>query len=390
MKKRKIWPLVLGLLVLAIIAIIAGVVSATNDVDLSIITGFSAMGAVACLVLAIVFASKNSKLQRVDLSGSSTNSGSAKKAEIYVPEEIAEFDRAVRLHFQEFPYKEYSCPNSLYEKLKAEAEKGRPTVNTLQTILIDMEHHLGMKNNQSIITLEKIEDNRAGYIEKQYYSFNDITVGYRDIYNADCYLAILAHELSHAYQYYKMMQNLFSDKKMERFTDVLTFYLGFGRYTKAGKTVKRTKTIGFDPENMRYQTETVTLGYMNEGDFPYVEMLVNNLREQKERAAKEKAEQVKAVEEIDKLLDAISIYFETIQSQLNNLKNKKFSEDELKTIQGILMRFDSDYLNRLKASLGEYKKMNLAQSKEKLSFIRKEMEEAMKATQDLNTILGEN
>ena len=392
MKKRKIWPLVLGILILAFTAIITGIVSATNDVDLSIVTGFSSMGAVACLIFAIVFSSKNSKLKKVNSSESSTtNFSSAKQAEIYVPEEIAEFDRMVKVYFQELPFAEYICPDNLYEKLKAETEKGKPTVSTLQTILIDMEHHLGMKNNQSIITLEKIEDNKAGYIEKQYYSFNDITVGYRDIYNADCYLAILSHELSHAYQFYKALQNLFGDElKKERFTDALTFYLGFGKYTKLGKTVKRTKIIDFDPRNTKYQTETVTLGYMDEGNFPFLEMLVDDLRVQKERAIKEKAEQIKVVKEIDKLLDAIGIYYDMVQSQLNNLKEKKFSESDLKTIQSILVKFDTDYLIRLKASLGEYKKGNLDVSKEKLSLIRKEMKEVMKATQDLNIILGEN
>ncbi len=180
--------------------------------DFSILVGLPILGAIGCIVIAIVFISNNSKLKKVNLNQQSANEGPAESAEIYVPELVADFDNTIKFNFPELPFDEYKCPQELFQKLSVEIEKQhRPSIHTLQEILIDMEHHLGMKNNQSIITLEKIAEGKAGYIEKSFYSFNEITVGYKDIYDANSYLSILAHELSHAYQYSKGKQSIYSN-----------------------------------------------------------------------------------------------------------------------------------------------------------------------------------
>ena len=103
---------------------------------------------------------------------------------------LIEFENAVRISFQHLPFNEYQVPSKLFEDLKKETMNGRPSVTTLQSILIDMEHYLGMKTNKSIIIFEKIDPSRAGYIERNNYSLNEITVGYNHLYGPYNYLSM--------------------------------------------------------------------------------------------------------------------------------------------------------------------------------------------------------
>jgi hypothetical protein len=230
-----------------------------------------------------------------------------------------------------------------------------------------MEQHIGLIDNKSIIMLEQLADDRAGYIEKNFYSFNEITVGFHDMYTADTYLAVIAHELSHAYQFSKGSQFLYSDEiKKEQFTDALTFYFGFGLITKKGKTIRKERITDMTATRTSYETQTVTLGYLNPQYFHDLETMVKDYRITQHKTKK-------VIKEIDSLLYAISLYLSEIENTLNELKNKKINSNQLGKIQEIIIMFDPFYLNSLKIQIGNYRKIGFEENNKKMIFLRKEM-----------------
>ena len=392
MKTKKIWPLVVAIFCLAAIAIPAGIITAKGK-DLSIVCGLSSVIAVICLIILIVFSSQNRNTKKnyknvrfSKVKGNSSYNGKGK--EFYVPNIVLEFDEKVRLFFLELPFEEYKVPAVLYNELKYECQKGRPSTHLLQKILIDMEHHLKLKlKDVSIITMEKMDDNRAGYIEKNYYSFSDITVGYKDIYNADSYLAILAHELSHSYQFSLEKQNIFDKDKQELFTDALTFYLGFGRLTEKGKKVSRSKIVGVTERSTKYRVETNVLGYLDSKYFSYLYLMVEELRDQKKAEKEEKELNIQVINKISNLLDAITIHVSTIQSYIEEIKDKKVSKEDFRLIQEIILKYDSTYIEQLNAQIKGYKNSNLKDNQYKYTILEKEMEKVLKDANFLSHII---
>ncbi len=131
-----------------------------------------------------------------------------------MPPLVKEFDDVVRWNFPKLPDDEFKLDDSLFNTLEKECKSGKPEVSTVQKILIEMEHFLGIKGiSQSIIFIEKIDDNKAGFFMSNDYTLNEITIGYNDIYNVYNYLYILSHEISHVFQYYNNKQYIFSVKE---------------------------------------------------------------------------------------------------------------------------------------------------------------------------------
>lgn len=143
----------------------------------------------------------------------------------------------MRLNFVNLPHNDFELKKSLFDQLDKECKIGSVHVSTIQKILIEMEHFLGIfGKDQSIIFMEKINDDMAGYIEKRDFILNEMTIGFNDIYSPYNYLSVLAHEVSHEFQFFNHKEHLFKDlMEAEEFTDDLTFYLGFGIYTEKGK-----------------------------------------------------------------------------------------------------------------------------------------------------------
>ena len=303
---------------------------------------------------------------------------------------MAEFDRIIKLNLPELPNEDWKCPSDLYENLEKEIKLNKkPTVLTLQMILISMEKHLGLKDNKSIIVLEKLDDSTPGYIEKHDYSFNEITLSYREFYNANCYIGILAHELSHAYQYSKRVENLFVDRnKQEKFTDALTFYLGFGEYTEKGKTVSYKKFVEATSRGNKYLTTTYTLGYLESSSFVYFEEKVEEWLKQKKIAAEESKKNKALVSQIEDTLNSITIYKETIDSQIGELKDKMLSEEQVKYIQNYLLNFSDDYLNNLKSIIGDYKHASIVTNQNALDLTTKQLKELIAISLKINAFIN--
>ena len=190
------------------------------------------------------------------------------------------FHKAIDAFFSDLPATRYVPPTGLLLTLRDEIKAGRPTIMTLQAIAMDMEHHLSLKQ-RAIIHLVNEEANKAGYIEIHSESFNEISVCHNTVYDENQYLAILAHEISHEYQFSLSMQNLFPPDDQELFTDFLTFYLGFGELTKNGKYAKRVDKRILPDGRIETITKTASIGYLDESDFSYGDYCVSRLRKER-------------------------------------------------------------------------------------------------------------
>lgn len=390
-KRKKTLLFALGTLIFVVLLIIFAILAYEIDDIFYVFMVISNVGMVICFICTIIsFFEKNKTVSNETDILKSSSVFTHEAVDIQIPAEINEFHKTIISNFPDLPFDEYDCPRDLYEKLFSEVQKGKPSISTLQAILIDMEHHIGLKNNKSIITLENIDDNTAGYIENNYYYFNDITIGCKRIYNADSYLAILAHELAHAYQFSKSKQFIFSDKqKSERFTDALTFYLGFGILTQNGKKVSRTKMAGYNQNgDAEYETETLVLGYLDEKYFDYLFEHSLSYKIEKEKLANEKAENTKIIKEIREILHSIKTYLDMIKNQIESIKHNNISGSDFEEVQKIILKFNSTYINTIAFISNGYEKDNLSKNKITLAKLRREMEEIMRAYYFLETLVN--
>lgn len=292
------------------------------------------------------------------------------------PNFIAVFNKAVIFNFPELPKPEFILKTDLFNQLEKECEEGKPTITTLQSILIEMEHHVGISSsNQSIIMFTKIDDNKAGYIEKMNYSLNEITIAYNDIFKANNYISILAHELSHAYQFSKNKHTLFTGtcNLNEKFTDALTFYLGFGEYTKKGKRAVKVTTAMVGPNVYKKETRSSVLGYLNEGYFYFVEKNSNKLFSERKKQKAEKDENNKMITKIEASLKAYKTYLESSFLIIDDLKNKQLSSSEFELISGFYIKYNESSYSVLESKIKNYKTQNLSANKENLKIIETEM-----------------
>ncbi len=369
------WVLLALFLLLSLADVVTLILLYLYKYDIAYLAGFFSSGAILFLVLFIIKLVKYRNRRR--FANRNSNPSSSYASSDWCPDIVTEFDRIIKLNLPELPNEDWKCPLDLYNNLEKEIKLNKkPNVLTLQMILISMEKHLGLKDNKSIIVLEKLDDSTPGYIEKHDYSFNEITLSYREFYNANCYIGVLAHELSHAYQYSKRVENLFADRnKQEKFTDALTFYLGFGEYTEKGKTVTYKKFVEATSKGNKYLTTTYTLGYLESSSFVYFEEKVEECLNQKKKTAEENKKNKALISQIDESLNSITIYKETIDNQINELKNKKLSDEQVKYVQDYLLNFGDDYLNNLKSSIGDYKRAGVAANQNTLDLTTKQLKE---------------
>lgn len=242
------------------------------------------------------------------------------------------FGPYIRRRFKNLPLDQYSVPEKLYKQLDDEIiDKGHPSTSILQKIVIDMEKHLGFGCMHCIVSMEKLGKNCAGYIEKESYDFNFVSIGYEYFYSADNYIAIIAHELSHAYQYKNGWPRFEDESKAEIFTDVLTAYLGFGLYTISGK-----KTYGTNV--------SVTLGYLEEGTIPTFMWDADKTREEKEIAAKRK----KALSNLRANYLLFNTYIDAIIDTIGRLSKTEIrNQDDLVEFKKASTKYTIDYKRRV-------------------------------------------
>ena len=91
-------------------------------------------------------------------------------------------------------------------------------------------------------------------------NFSEITVYYNYEYEVKNYLAVLAHELSHAYQIAKGRPTYIKEEYNEYFTDALIVYLGFGKmYLDGMQKVEKD----FKISTLTYSSKKLKLGYLS-------------------------------------------------------------------------------------------------------------------------------
>lgn len=235
----------------------------------------------------------------------------------------------INLKFSELPLPEYIVPQSLKDELKKEiSENKRPTIHLLQKLVIDMEHHLGVKNSNCIIFMEPKTGATSGTFKNESYSFSELTVSYCDDYYAEQYLAIISHELSHAYQHDK--NNVFTDPELvEEFTDYLIAFLGFGKLYLNGMEMSRTFFEGKD-----IKTRLIRLGYLNKNHMNLAVKHAKLLSNKRYLDNKEKAEKERIIKQI---VSYKEIYFSTInniQNLLDSIRSiTNISEDDFQFVQ---------------------------------------------------------
>ena len=182
-----------------------------------------------------------------------------------------EFDEYIRKYFPELPLEEYTIPFDLLLKFENQFFKSRePTMSLLQDIVRDMENHLGYKNHKSLVFFEHNYSDgfsnltkgprKAGLIMRDGSNFSEITVYYNYEYEVKNYLAVLAHELSHAYQIAKGRPTYIKEEYNEYFTDALIVYLGFGKmYLDGMQKVEKD----FKISTLTYSSKKLKLGYLS-------------------------------------------------------------------------------------------------------------------------------
>ena len=290
-----------------------------------------------------------------------------KKDPVHIDQLVLVFDNMIRQNFPELPKPSFKLNDYLFNKLEIECNNGVPHVDTLQKILIEMEHFLNITmSNQSIIFLEKNKDNISGFISRQFYSLNEITICYDSCYNANNYIAILAHELSHAYQYSKNKSNLFGNLELnEEFTDALTFYLGFSEYFINGKEALKS-----DKDNIK----RITLGYLNKNLFDDLVFSVEKLK--KDKAQKDAQSKIykETLNKIICLKDTYRSYLVTINILIQQLQtNLTLNLDELYTINEFLITFNEKSYEQIFQAFTNLPPNNLESAKYFLELLNKDV-----------------
>lgn len=306
-----------------------------------------------------------------------------------LPEPILRFYKAVERHFPDLPFPKYQPPSGLLATLRSEVEKGKPTIVTLQSITMDMERHISLKEH-AIIHIEENGGNNAGYIEKHDSVFSEISIFYSRVYDERQYLAILAHEISHEYQFSLSMQSIFSEQEQEVFTDFLTFYLGFGDLTKEGKNARKTTSQPMSDGQVHLITETARLGYLDEIYFHYGDYCPIRLKNDREKKAKLDRENRMYKRKLSELIVLVPKYFEQVQTLLSSLKEATLSELDLLRVQSVYMRRDEGFVERFQNKAKNYENNDHEANKNLLSYAEAEMESLLIDQKALMEIASNN
>jgi len=301
---------------------------------------------------------------------------------------LEEFDEYIRLNFKELPFEDFEVPIDLGIKLQEECDKAGPTLTTLQQIVIEMEHHLGYRNNSAIVFLDKKGMmNKAGMIEKTSYSFSEITISVDRIYKAKNYIAIIAHELSHAYQEAKL-KPLYQDKELsEKFTDALTVYIGFGHLYKDGLWAEKKTIDDYDKT-----TEKRRLGYLEEQHFETVFRMKDKLLLIKRQVERKKIERENDIKRARQLGEVYTQYKSYLIDQIDTLKEMgSISSMDLLLIQSTISKYIESNLDlHIIKTINVIEKVSDDQRKSSLYFLKSTITEMVEIKRKLDTIETRN
>lgn len=364
-------------IIIVIVLFVLLIVLSTNGVEgpvLSVLAVFFLLSGIVQIPLGICRAKckdkstvrKSIKVKHVENQDQSTGY-SAKQSR----NQFDDFYDFVSVRFNNLPLPEYTVPQSFLDELRKEINNNkRPSVHTLQKIVIDMEHHLGCTNTNCIIFMEPKLGSTSGTFKNESYSFSELTVSYCDDYYAEQYLAIISHELSHAYQHNK--NYVFPDNNfVEDFTDYLIAFLGFGKIYLNGMEMSRTFY-----EGQSTKTRSIKLGYLNKN---HMNLAIKHAKLLSNKRYLDREERAKKEEIIKQILSYKEVYFSTIsniQNLLDSIRSiTNISDEDFKYVQECTIESEStknlDKITESKFSSLNSKDLN--QLKKQLRLIENEL-----------------
>lgn len=233
---------------------------------------------------------------------------------IEIREKIRKFDVFVRDNFENLPLEEFSFNEESLFELKQSLNLKELTPKVLRPLVNMMIKHLGQTFNFANIVVNIVnpgEVNNAGHIDEDH----EITINYDGAMPYTSVLAVLAHEISHAYQFYEFRKYPGERMEVEEFTDFLTYYLGFGNFIDKGY-------VYF------YGGRSIRLGYLDDYALNFSKTTMKARKTMREIKREEDEEIVHLKNDIKQTAEMIPEYIRLISSIVNNLSNCQNLESE--------------------------------------------------------------
>ncbi|MBO6280092.1 MAG: hypothetical protein J6M95_00730 [Bacilli bacterium] len=311
-------------------------------------------------------------------NGTTKEANSAKPNPDDLPENIAirkkiwAFDAFVRDNFRKLPLDEISFSyDELYE-LTHTVGSGKLNVETLRPIVNKMLKHLNQTFNYASIEVRYVkpgEINKAGHIESDSHK---IVVNYDGKMTSNSVLALLAHEISHAYQFYEFSKYPGSEREVEEFTDFLTFYLGFGSLVEKGYNY-----FYFD-DDKEHREHKVRLGYLNDYALAFSKTTMKGRKTMKEMSLEEDEEKKIIKNKVKQIHDTIPDYLRLISGIIDNLTHcKNINGEDLSEIGNAVLSFQgikAEHINAInERAIKENRLTGLKAIQEEMNKIAKEV-----------------
>lgn len=292
---------------------------------------------------------------------------------IELRKKIWKFDAFVRDNFPKLPLEEIEFSREELHELSDTAGFGNLKVETLRPIVNKMLRHLNQTFNYASIEIRHVkpgELNQAGHIES---TSHRIVLNYDGHMTCNSVLALLAHEISHAYQFYEFSKYPGPEREVEEFTDFLTFYLGFGSLVQKGYDY-----IYFDNEHHEHK---VRLGYLNDYALSFSRTTMNGRKAMKEMALEEDEEKRIIKNKAKQTSDMIPEYLNIISGTIENLSHcQTLSGDDMAEIGRTIHSFQGIQVEHVKAINERIQKESRLSE---LKIVQKEMNDLAKEVFDI-------
>ena len=246
---------------------------------------------------------------------------------VSIREKIWKFDSFVRDYFRQLPLDDISFSENEIRELKRQVNTNAYLDKDLLKPIIDkMLRHLNQTFNYASIEVRRVEPGQvqqAGHIDTWSHRIvvnYDGKMGYKNV------LALIAHEMSHAFQFYEFSKYPGETNEIEEFTDFLTFYLGFGPLMDKGYDYTY-----FDDND--HHERKVRIGYLNDYALAFAKTTMNGRRTMKEMSLKED-EEIKVIRnKVKQTHGMIPEYLTLISSFIDNLTHcQSISAEDLTDI----------------------------------------------------------
>ena len=292
---------------------------------------------------------------------------------IELRKKIWKFDAFVRDNFPKLPLEEIEFSREELHELSDTAGFGNLKVETLRPIVNKMLKHLNQTFNYASIEIRHVkpgELNQAGHIES---TSHRIVLNYDGHMTCNSVLALLAHEISHAYQFYEFSKYPGPEREVEEFTDFLTFYLGFGSLVQKGYDY-----IYFDNEHHEHK---VRLGYLDDYALSFSRTTMNGRKTMKEMALEEDEEKRIIKNKAKQTSDMIPEYLNIISGTIENLSHcQTLSGDDMAEIGRTIHSFQGIQVEHVKAINERIQKESRLSE---LKIVQKEMNDLAKEVFDI-------